>query len=240
MINIVICDHDHKSHGDIITYVSEYCSVNNIRYHIDEFYSVGALEVFVESGNSIDLIFIEVEMEDADSIALGHLLLERMKAGITIVYLSKAFDRAMELFDIRPFDFICKPVNQLSIIKAIKNVNKEKRERLKTFYYWKDRVLRKELADNIVFFTINEELVSMYKTNELIRFYSRWQDVKNRTDGMCFWEISDAFIVNIKYVILFEYDKLHLINGMTLPISKEKRRRIKTLREHKERISISS
>ncbi len=64
-------------------------------------------------GEYFGLIFLDIEMQYVNGIEAGKIIREKMKDELTkIVYISGSDNYAMELFQVRPLDFLIKPISK--------------------------------------------------------------------------------------------------------------------------------
>lgn len=70
------------------------------------------LEALKEDAALFHLLFMDIELGDTDGIILGNTLREHLGNEITqIVFISYRKDYALQLFRIRPLDFLIKPMD---------------------------------------------------------------------------------------------------------------------------------
>ncbi|MEA5137393.1 MAG: response regulator [Candidatus Fimivivens sp.] len=70
--------------------------------------------------DKLDIAFLDIELATMTGIEIGHYIRERKDDNETqIVFISGMSSYAMELFKIRPLDFLVKPLNYQYVEKAI-------------------------------------------------------------------------------------------------------------------------
>ncbi|MFA9424472.1 MAG: LytR/AlgR family response regulator transcription factor, partial [Sedimentibacter sp.] len=125
MLRIAICDDEKvicQQIEDILADISE--NINE-KFEIELFYSGEELCEYLFEGNSYDLIFLDIELCEMNGVEVGRKIREEMNDESTqIVYVSGKESYAMDLFEVRPLNFLVKPANrdkiELVVIKAIK------------------------------------------------------------------------------------------------------------------------
>lgn len=71
------------------------------------------------------MFFLDIEIEFMNGVQVGRFIREKLQDDNTlIVYMSSYTKYAMELFEVRPMDFLIKPLNEKKIIKALETGTK--------------------------------------------------------------------------------------------------------------------
>lgn len=113
MYRIGICDDNIAVGAEIEKYLLEYASAENFEdMEIEVFLNGEDLCRAIRNNSSIfHLLFLDINLGDLDGIPVGNILREEMKNEITqVVFISYTQEYAMQLFKIRPMDFLIKPI----------------------------------------------------------------------------------------------------------------------------------
>ena len=71
------------------------------------------------------MFFLDIEIEFMNGVQVGRFIREKLQDDNTlIVYMSSYTKYAMELFEVRPMDFLIKPLNEKKDYKSVGNRNK--------------------------------------------------------------------------------------------------------------------
>lgn len=113
MIRIAVADDDLSVHEKLLLYFSRFEMNYDYDIKADYFVSCEALSEKICGGCRYDLIFLDIEFPGMDGTEFGMMLRRKMKNYDTqIVFISSVETHAMELFRIRPIDFLIKPINE--------------------------------------------------------------------------------------------------------------------------------
>ena len=121
MLRIAICD-DEKSICNQLEEILEKLGREFLEdIQIDIFYSGEELCQYLAVNNYFDIIFLDIELKIMNGVEVGQVIRDRMLNETTqIIYISGKESYAMELFKIRPLDFIIKPFNYEKIKEIFK------------------------------------------------------------------------------------------------------------------------
>lgn len=223
MYRIGICDDNIAVGAEIEKYLLEYASIENFKdMEIEVFLNGKDLCREIRSNSNIfHLLFLDIEMGDLDGISVGNILREEMKNEITqVVFISYTQEYAMQLFKIRPMDFLIKPItyNKIyNIMQIYRNLFPGKKM---FFGYRKGRNSYQIAQSEIICIKCEGKKICIVTNREEIEFYGKMADVSKQLDAAKFWIIHKSFIINVDFVFLFGRDEIKLMNGDELPVSK--------------------
>jgi len=223
MFRIAICDDEQ----DVCGYVESiiiFCTQHmRIKPDIEVFHSGETLLEFISNGNIYDLIFLDIEMDSLNGIEFGKLIRHRFtEEEVRIVYISWKQSYAMELFKIRPYDFLIKPIQDRSgeiasiVLKTLEDVKKNSK-------FYKFNIGKKYCKEHIIditYFESSNRVIILKKKDEQYRFYGKLDLVEEEVDSAIFLRIHKSLLINIKHVLRFEGNSVFLDNGEVLGISK--------------------
>lgn len=121
MYRIGICDDDLIFCGQIEQYLFDCCPNFNMQMEIIIFVQGTELLSNIAAEGPFDLLFLDIELLDIDGVNIGKILRSDIANEVTqIVYVSSQMDYALQLFQIRPMDFLLKPVKCVDIEKIVR------------------------------------------------------------------------------------------------------------------------
>lgn len=238
MVYIAICDDDKVLCSSIESKLKEFSLLMSKEIEIEVFYTGKELLDYLENGAYFDLIFLDIEMPKLNGIKLGELMRERMKNETTkIVYISAKDSYAMELFDIRPMNFLVKPIqdNKLELVfrTALELISQEN----SLFEYQFMGKQFKVPVKNILYFESRGKRVNLIMTDETREFYGKLSDVIETINNQSFLSIHKSYLVNYGHVSEYQYETVKMSNKRSLPISQKQRKLVRDqvmkLRERK-------
>lgn len=239
MLRIAICD-DEKSICNQLEEILERLGrefLENIQ--IDIFYSGEELCQYLAANNYFDIIFLDIELKIMNGVEVGQTIRDRMLNETTqIIYISGKETYAMELFKIRPLDFIIKPFNYEKIKEIFKIALRIIQKNGNIFQYKIGHTTYNVLIKNILYFESRNREIIIHETNATEVFYGKLKDVHENLRRFKFIQIHKSYLVNYNHVIKLEYHQVTMSSKVLLPISQANRKRIRELQLELERDRI--
>lgn len=226
MFQIAICDDDRLFCSRLEAMIIAYYQSENIEIEIFE--KGENLCKSIENKKFYDLIFLDIEMIGLNGVATGLKIRNELENEITqIVYVSWKEDYYKSLFEVRPNNFLLKPVTQESVINEIEKAKKLADKLNKVFMYKKSYNTYKVYIKDILYFESQDKKIRIVTVNGEDFFYDRLENVMARLNGLTFYQIHKSFFVNLNHVLIFKYDELQMSNGEVLVISQSKRKEVR-------------
>lgn len=239
MFKIAICD-DETAICEQIERILEKISRDFLKdLQWDVFYSGESLYYHLRKNNYYDIIFLDIELYEMNGVEVGKLIRDEMLNETThIVYISGNESYAMELFNVRPLDFIIKPFDHNDILRNIKKVLRIHKKYYTIFQYKIGSETHSISTKEIIYFESRNRKVIMHDIKGEQEFYGKIKDIHKKLQRYKFIQIHKSYLVNYNYIRKLEYDKVVLSNKITLPISQRNRKRIRELNLELERSKI--
>lgn len=239
MYKIAICDDDRIFCATIEKLIVEYEKKVTEKFDVAVFYSGESLYEYMVSLEVFDLIFLDIELVTVSGVEIGKLIRKNlMDEQVNIVYVSSHERYAMELFKIRPLDFLIKPVFDDDLTDVIEKglILSERYGRMFTYkigheYY------KKSLREIYYFRCVNREIF-MVSGTECVKYYQSLEKVYELVKDYGFFYIHKSYIVNYAKIQEFSFNKVLLTNGETLSVSQGKRKEVKQIQIEWERQRI--
>lgn len=181
----------------------------------------------MEKGAYFDLILMDIELGSTTGVSVGKSLREWMNNQRTrIIFISAKTEYAMELFQVHPFDFLVKPVDEKKLISDIdvllKTVETENRcyecrsggEHLRISY------------GDIAYFESRGRKLTVHTREGNFDAYDRMDDVQtDAPEG--FVRIHKSYLVNDLYIRRWNPSEVEMVTGETLSISESRRKAVR-------------
>jgi len=234
MLRIAVCDDHNNICSQVEDYTVSICRALGVECEVDVHYDGESLCNAIESGEIYELIFLDIEMKKINGIEVGAKIRgEYNDELLQIVYISANRGYALELFEIRPLDFIIKPLTKDNIEKVISRY-------LKITGFWSDVFTYKIKHDSfkvkvkdIVYLESKGRKIILHSKHENSEFYGNletiYTDTLQRYNSFLF--IHKSYIVNYDYVHSLEYDRLFLYDKTELPIAQSKRKEVRAIQK---------
>lgn len=228
MLRIAICDDDKiicQQLEDMLTDIEE---ETNDQYEVEVFYSGEELYRYLKNNNRYNLIFLDIEMRDLNGVEVGKKIRDEMNDEATqIVYISGREDYAMDLFEVRPLNFLIKPVSknkvEAAVNKAIKILGESKH-----FYEYKNGNVNFSVSvGDILYFESDGRKVNIILMDDVKSFYGKLSEVEEKLRNQDFIMIHKSYLINFNHVIEYTYDYVKMSNKETLTISQNNRKAVR-------------
>lgn len=219
MYTIGICDDGEHVCIDIEKMLIQYAKKQNIRVDTNVWHSGEELRDYLEAGNHLDILFLDIELFKMTGIEVGNYIRKQLDdMGMQIVYISGKSSYAQQLFKTQPLDFLVKPITQAKINETMETavrIIKRKEERFefqqgKEYYYVP--------MGDIVYFGSEKRKIKVVTMKATFEFYGKLKEVAKRLPEK-FIVIHQSYIVNMEYVFRYTYEMVELVDGTILTIS---------------------
>ncbi len=224
MLRIAICDDNRVFCRDL---ESKLLEINN-SFDIDLYSTLESLRQGLRENRKYDLLFldIEFELEAKTGISLGNYIREELKDDyLQIAFVSSKTEYAMELFKLRPFDFLIKPLNTEDIAKLINKAIRiiDKGNATIVCRQSGSYVLVKER--DIVYLSSSGRKIQVQTRMDSYELSAKLDDLQNQLKSN-FIRIHKSFLVNGNYIAKIYEGKVALLNGVELPVSKSRKKEV--------------
>lgn len=226
-MNIAICDDQLDICGQLELLVEKILKNKKVKYNIDV-YSSG-IELCKEmSETEYQLVFLDVEMPEKNGVEIGRYIREKLKnEKIQIAYISSKEESAMSLFELRPINFLIKPLRMEQIEKVIDKYMVVSEIHNYFFEWQKGKEHYKIPMDKINYFEISGRKIHMLAENMQDEFYGSIEEINDRLNKEKFLFIHKSTIVNYDYVKKISYEQVEMVDGRVFSISQSRRKSIK-------------
>lgn len=227
MYMIGICDDGENICIAIEKMLLQYAKERNIRVDTNVWYSGEGLRQYLEAGNHLDILFLDIELFKMTGIEVGNYIRKQLDdMGMQIVYISGKSSYAQQLFKTQPLDFLVKPISQAQINETMETavrIIKKKEERFefqqgKEYYYVP--------MGDIVYFGSEGRKIKAVTMKSTFEFYGKLKEIAKRLPEE-FIVIHQSYIVNREYVFRYTYEMVELVDGTILTISLANRKLVR-------------
>lgn len=227
MYNIGICDDGENICTSIENMLLRYAEEKEVQVDIQIWYTGEGLKCYLEQGNHLDILFLDIELFKMTGIEVGNYIrnvLDNM--GLQIIYISGKASYALQLFKTQPMDFLVKPILQKHIDHAMDMAIKIIKKRNERFEFRQGKDYYYITMGDIMYFESKGKKIKIVTSQDTYEIYGRLKDiVKRLTDD--FIMIHQSFVINKEYVLRYTYEMVELVNGTILTISKVNRRQVR-------------
>ena len=230
MIYVAICDDDKNICDQVKNALSEYANNSLLKMSLNVFNSGADLVKCLTSGNSFDLIYLDIKMSTVNGIEVSRQIRTGLNDHRTdIVYISGSDGYDRQLFDFQPLLFIAKPIKETELIKALLLSLECSKKPSEVFQYKKGHDCHKVSVADIIYFESLAREIRIVTVKSEDFFYDKLENVKSRVSQFGFLHIHRSYLVNYNHATILKWDCFVMSNGAIIPISRAKRKELREL-----------
>lgn len=220
MIRIAICDDDEI----VCTQLERMISKFNMKYEFDlrcsSYNSCEALYHQIEMKEKFHLIFLDIEFPDMKGTEFGDLLRRCKKDFDTsIIFISSKQDYCMDLFKIRPIEFLVKPLERSQVEMCLLNFITYYENSYDFLEYTNENIKHRIRIDEIIYIQSDRKKLIFYTSTKEITAYGKISDlVESKREH--FVLIKRGIAVNLHHVVESTSTNVQMSNGKILKISR--------------------
>lgn len=232
MLNIAICDDDLQFCNKLEGILAEIEKHEEIKMCIDIYQSGDALirEIELETV-CYDMIFLDIKMEGMDGLETAKRIRKKDEI-VVLVYVTGYNNYAIEAYEVQPFRFLVKPIEEETICKCFMKAYEKIIAGNFYFQYQFKKSYYKILVNDIMYFESEKRVVKIYlKDGTIKKFYEKLNNIERRMkqEKVDFYRLHKSLLVNARYIVRKAYDHVELINGILLDISEDRRKELGAL-----------
>lgn len=238
MLSIAICDDEKIICRQLENILDEIGKDIDQEIETEVYYSGEELCESLIDDNHYDLIFLDIELPQINGIEVGKKIRDELNDELTkIVYISCNESYAVELFDVRPLNFLIKPFSKEKLtavmLKAVKLLDKE----CNFFEYKNSNVTFSVPVSDILYFESRGRKVNIVLSDETKSFYGKLSLVEEQITNRDFIMIHKSYLINFNHVTEHTYEYVKMSNGQVLTISQNNRKVVREkLMQRKQRM----
>lgn len=220
MIKIALVDDDKSLHKELEEYFNRFQIAYDFDFKVEYFISCEDIYNKLSNGVEYDLIFLDIEFPTMKGTEFGNTLRRKLKNYDTqIIFISAIKEYAMDLFQIRPIEFLIKPITyekfsttMLSYMTHYENSNG-------FLEYTMDNIKHRIRIQEVVYLKSHGKKVEFHtKKGEILTYGKIINIISDYTDK--FVCISRGIYVNIQHIIEVTPKEVTLSNNCSLQISR--------------------
>ncbi len=233
MINIAICDDNINICSEIENILLEYKNENNVKFNIDIFNSGNKFLEYLTLGYTYDILFLDIQIGDLTGVDVGDFIRNKLKDRyMKIVYVSNFEKYAMKLFDLKPTNFLIKPLDKNKLKEVLNDMLYDLKIQSEEFIFsFKNVIFKIKYKDIIYFEKIKlSKNIKLITTNNEYIFKDNLNKIQENLKVNDFIKINKSILVNFNHIKVFNPNqfKIILTSEEELPLSKN---RIKDIKE---------
>ena len=221
MIKVAICDDDTA-----ICELIEQTIVSNINL-VEVFYTGEELIGNLTSGKRYDIIFLDIELNSISGVEIGHKIRSELNDAITqIIYISSKENYAMQLFKIRPADFLVKPFSKEEIEDTFNNIYRLLIEE-NTIEFKNGYDMNAFKIKEVRYIISEARKLNVIAVNSEESFYGKIDEYIDQFEEAGFIRIHKSCVINPIHLTKYTYEFVMMNDGSELNISKFYRTKVR-------------
>lgn len=231
MIDIAICDDEPVIAKQIESMVCSIMVESDIDFTTKTFCSGEDLCEALGSGSYFHIIYMDICMGGISGIEVGDCLRKYFQNSDTILIYVSAYDqRAKEVFRLKAFRFLSKPIDsdlfKKDLLAACQELADQNKQTI-SFKEVSDGHMTLPLKD-ILYFEIDGRKIRVVTKKHSLWFYGKMSKIQLELEPYNFLLIHRSFLINYNHIKQMKYEQVALSNGEELLISGPKRKEIRS------------
>lgn len=220
-IRVAICDDDKSA----IEYLEN--KVKNIELitSVNKFDSIDSFKNAVENGKHYDIVFMDIDWEQEKTGIDFAEELNVLDSGMQVIYVTGYNDRFSQNIFLKKVNlcgFLVKPVQddllRNMVNNAVEHLTNNKKEKMVIRH---NRDVQIIPYKEIMYMESSVHHVTVHTCNEQITFYGQLEKERSQLPNY-FLSSHKSYVVNMYFIKKIEKNKIYLINGKSIDISKSR------------------
>lgn len=227
MFHIGICDDGKEICAELENMLYEYASKQRINITVSVWYTGESLCAFLQQGNTLDLLFLDIELISTNGIQVGNFIREELEnLETTIVFISSKSSYAMQLFQVQPLGFLVKPLKVDEVENILLKSIRLYEMKNQVFEYYAKGNYYKVPYKEIIYFYSQDKKICIVKKEEEMRFNGKLSEIV-LTIPHNFIMIHKSYLINLEYMVECSYELVKMRGGILLNISQPYRKSVR-------------
>lgn len=226
---IAVCDDEQIICSTMYNKLLDLSKSKSVIFEIDCFTSGEELCDEIKHTN-YDLLFLDIELPKMNGVAVGQYIRETLKnENIQIAYISSKQEYAMELFEMRPINFLVKPLSDEKIESLVDKFLKLNKIDTETFNFKAGHNYYKIPFSDILYFCSNGRKINIVTLKKEYEFYGSLDNIYSEVKNKKFLFVHKSFLVNFKYIRKYQYEQLTMSDNKIIPVSQMRRKTVRSM-----------
>lgn len=218
-MKFALCDSRGDSPAKTVEIIENYAKDNNIKIEYEIF---DRFENLKDRLDEFDLFIIDYTLPDMNGMDFSRYLREKCSNKKVIIFVTSSSEIVYDSFELRPYRFILKPIDEYKLRKAIDDFINDY-ESVKKILFTFGSTIYTVRMNNIRFIESQNKYTEInmcdgeaFRSRESLASFEKSLNSKN------FYRTHRSFIVNINSIKRIENRICILDNGVEVPISKNR------------------
>ncbi len=128
-----------------------------------------------------------------------------------------------DAYDVEAFQYLLKPIEDKKLKSVLQKAVLKTQERSQAFIIVsRDRQMKKLFLDDIFYFEIRGRVIDAHGTSGIFSYYEQIGLLERELQGKGFFRCHKSYLVNLKYVDVYNRQELVLDNGERIAIARRR------------------
>ena len=219
MLSIAVCDDEVIECCNMAKRIKDILEDMKIPCIIRQFQSGREL---LQALESFDIVFLDIIMQDLDGMKTAQTFREKAFDKI-IIFISSSREYVFDAYDVEAFQYLLKPVDNRKLKKVLqKAVLKTEKHSQEFIIVSRERQKKKLFLDDIYYFEIKGRVVDVHGTESIFTYYEQIGELENKLRDKGFFRCHKSYLINLKYVDVYNRQEVTLENGEAIAIAKRR------------------
>ncbi len=219
MLSIAVCDDEVIECCNMAKRIKDILEDMKIPCIIRQFQSGGEL---LQALESFDIVFLDIIMQGLDGMKTAQTFREKAFDKI-IIFISSSREYVFDAYDVEAFQYLLKPVDNRKLKKVLqKAVLKTEKHSQEFIIVSRERQKKKLFLDDIYYFEIKGRVVDVHGTESIFTYYEQIGELENKLRDKGFFRCHKSYLINLKYVDVYNRQEVTLENGEAIAIAKRR------------------
>lgn len=233
MMRIAVCDDDRCFATRLEEMVLQEALQAGISAETEVYSDGDTLVTDLQKGYRYELIFLDIEMKRINGIKAAHAI-RGMDRSVLLIYVSGYEQYLKELFEVEPFRFLQKPLNDSKFRRHFHEAC-DRIGDMDSFYQFNfnKNIHRVSLRDTVYFESRNRVVYIIMDNGTEKYFYGKLNDVEKqlKESRYRFLRIHQSYLVNYSYIKKMSFSDITIVTGdgkkISLRISEDREKKIR-------------
>ena len=219
MLSIAVCDDEVIECCRMAGKIKDILEEMKIPCIIRQFRSGKEL---LQASESFDILFLDILMSDLNGMQTAQMFRKKAFDRI-LIFISSSREYVFEAYDVEAFQYLLKPVDDRKLKTVLQKAVLKTESRSQEFIIVnRERQKKKLFLDDIYYFEIKGRMIDVHGTEGIFTYYERIKDVEDKLRDRGFFRCHKSYLINLKYVDVYNRQEAILENGEKVIIAKRR------------------
>ena len=219
MLSIAVCDDEVVECCNMARKIKDILEEMKIPCIVRQFWSG---EKLLQALEGFDIVFLDIIMRDLDGMKTAQIFRKKAFDKI-LIFVSSSREYVFEAYDVEAFQYLLKPVEGRKLKSVLrKAVLKTERRSQEFIIVSRDRQKKKLFLDDIYYFEIKGRMVDVHGSEGIVTYYEQIGELEEKLRDKGFFRCHKSYLINLKYVDVYNRQEVILENGETIVIAKRR------------------